>query len=353
MKPLLTTVLAVALVSLLHAQAPGTAYSPEQLDQLVAPIALYPDPLIALMLPAASAPADISVAAQFIASNGDPSAIDSQPWDPSVKGLAHYPEVLKWMNDNADWTGALGAAFAMQPSDVMKSVQQMRVRAKAAGSLVDTPQQQVDMDGDDIRIVPAQQDEIYVPEYDPDSVYDVQDADTGPLVTFGVGYPVGAWLGYECDWDDFGIWIGPWQRGWAYRRDWRDANWGGRRWHADPARGHELVRSYYRPGGNPPAPHAIPGARIPARGAAPAGRSVTPPSQARPDYRGYGSGAEARPSTPPPASPLLGGYGRGTQTRDNSNRGKASRQAPVRSVAPARSEPARSAPAPSGGRDRH
>jgi hypothetical protein len=350
MKPLLLAALAMLVATSLRAQAPGPAYAPEQLDQLVAPIALYPDPLVALMLPAAAVPADISKAAQYLAANGDPAAIDSQPWDPSVRGLAHYPEVLNWMNANPDWTGALGAAFAMQPSDVMKSVQQMRARAKAAGSLVDTPQQQVDMDGDDIRIIPAQPDEIYVPAYDPDAVYDVQDADTGPLVTFGVGYPVGAWLGFECDWDDFGIWFGPWQPGWGYRRDWVNASWGGRRWHADPARGHALVRSYYRPGGNLPSPRVMAGARLPARGSV--ARPAEAPAQSRPDYRGYGSGALARPSTPAPASPLFGGYGRGTQARDYSNRGHTSRQAPVRPSAPARSQAPRSEPAPSGGRDR-
>ena len=194
MEPHLTALLALALAAPLHAQAPGTQYAPEQLDQLVAPIALYPDPLIALMLPASTAPADIALAAQYLAANGSPAGIDSQAWDPSVKGLAHYPSVLNWMNENADGRTP-GAAFAMQPANVMKSIQQMRAKARAAGTLVDTPQQQVDTDGDDIRIVPAQQDEIYAPEYDPNLVYDVPDGYAGPFLTFGVGYPAGAWLG--------------------------------------------------------------------------------------------------------------------------------------------------------------
>ena len=369
MKAPLAALLALALAAPLHAQAPaaggpGTTYTPEQLDQLVAPIALYPDPLIALMLPAATAPFDIALAAQYLAANGDPAGIDSQPWDPSVKGLAHYPDVLTWMNGNADWTAALGAAFAMQPADVMKSVQQMRARARAAGTLVNTPQQQVDTEGDDIRIVPTQQDVIYAPEYDPDIVYDVPEGYTGPFLTFGVGYPAGAWLGFECDWDDFGIWAGPWHRGWDYRRDWRDSRGGGRAWHPDPRRGHDLVRDHYRPAGNPPAPRTVAGIRAPGRAAGPAARPETrpvarpaaAPAQSRPDYRGYNPAA--RPATPAPASPLFGGYTRGTQARDNSARGHASQQAPVRSSAPVsrapgRTAPAeRSAPAPSGGRDR-
>jgi hypothetical protein len=364
MKPPLTALLALALAASLHAQAPAggpaTEYTPEQLDQLVASIALYPDPLVALMLPASTAPSDLALAANYLAANGNPAGIDAQPWDPSVKGLAHYPDVLKWMNANADWTSTLGAAFAMQPADVMRSIQQMRAKARAAGTLVDTPQQQVDAQGDDIRIVPAQADELYAPEYDPDIVYDVPEGYTGPFLTFGVGYPVGAWLGFE------------WHPGWGYRRDWRDAHDGGRQWRPDPRRGHELVRDHFRPAGNPPAPRLVAGARGPARAAGPAARPESRPAaaqsrpaavQSRPDYRGYAP--MARPSTPAPSSPLFGGYTRGTQARDNSARGSSSRQAPVRSIAPARSAPARSAPArsapaparsepaPSGGRDRH
>src|SRR5580658_1319014 len=211
MKRTLAALLALALGASLHAQ---TTYGPDQLDQLLGPIALYPDPLIALILPASTFPADIASAAGYLASNGDPAGVDAQPWDPSVRGLAHYPDVLKWMNDNIDWTRTLGAAFAMQPSDVMKSVQQLRAKAKAAGTLVDTPQQQVVMDGDDIRIVPAQDNTIYVPEYDPSVVYDVPEGDEGPYVTFDAGYPVGAWLGFDLDWDNFGVWYGPWRPGW-------------------------------------------------------------------------------------------------------------------------------------------
>jgi hypothetical protein len=347
MKRLFAALLALSLAVSLHAQA---TYGPDQLDQLLAPIALYPDPLIALVLPASTKPADIASAAQYLASNGSPEGVDSQPWDPSVRGLAHYPDVLKWMNDNIDWTRTLGAAFAMQPSDVMKSVQQLRAKAKAAGTLTDTPQQQVDVEGDDIRIVPAQQDTMYVPEYDPDVVYDVPAGYDGPFITFGVGFPVGAWLGYQCDWDSFGIWVGPWSPGWGYRRDWS----GGSRWRPDPRSGHALVRGYYRPGGDLPAPRVVAGARGPAprqQGTAFHARPA-PAVEARPDYRGYGGASEvARPSTPAPRGTLFGGYNRGTQARDYSTRGRASRQAPVRSAAPARS----SAPAPSaggGGRDR-
>lgn len=339
MKAPFSLFLALCLAASIRAQAPATQYAPEQLDQLLAPIALYPDPLIALILPASSAPADVAAAAQYLASGGGPAGIDSQNWDPSVKGLAHYPEVVKWMAANPDWMNALGAAFSVQQADVLKSVQQLRAEARAAGTLASTPQQQVDVDGDDIRIVPAQADTIYVPEYDPDSVYEAADGYAGPFITFGAGFPVGPWLGYECDWDDFGIWVGPWHPGWAYRRDWQDARWGGSRWHADPGRARQLVHNYYRPEAGLPAPRFTGPARSPARGASPGFHPPAAPAEPRSDYRGY-AGAQARPATRAPSGPAFGSYSRGTQARTYSSRGQSSRQAPVRGSAP------------SGGRDR-
>ncbi|HEY1849273.1 MAG TPA: DUF3300 domain-containing protein [Opitutaceae bacterium] len=332
-----------------RAQAPaGSDYSSDQLDQLLGPIALYPDPLVALILPASTKPDDITAAAQYVASNPDPSGIGAQPWDPSVKGLAHYPDVLQWMSQNIDWTQSLGAAFAMQPADVMKSVQSLRAKARAAGTLTDTPQQRVDMEGDDIRIVPTQDNTIYVPQYDPDDVYDVPEGEAPPEVTFDAGYPAGDWLGFELDWDDFGVYTGPWRPGWAYRRDWADPHFAGSRWHPDPRSGHALVRSYYHPGVRPPAPRLIRGARPgPVRG----GAVRQAPAPAR-DFRGYAAPV-ARPSSPAPRPGVYGGYARGTQTRDYSNRGRASRAAPVRS-APAHAAPGRGAPdRGSPGRDRH
>jgi hypothetical protein len=312
---------------------------------MLAPVALYPDPLLAVLLPASTQPSEIASAAQYIASGGSPTGIDAQAWDPSVKGLAHYPEVLRWMNDNADWTRALGAAFAMQPSDVMKSVQQLRARARAAGTLVNTPQQSIEMEGDDIRIVPAQPETIYVPEYDPGTVYDGSDSAN---VTFGIGYPVGAWLGYECDWDDYGIWLGPWQPGWGYRRDWNDGGRGSR-WHPDSRSARSLVRNYYRPGGSLPSPRLTVRAAAHAAPARTFERAPAPAEAGRADFRGYESPPAARAPSAAPRSPLFGSYGRGTQVRDNSSRGHASRQAPVRGGSPARS----GSSAPAGNRERH
>jgi hypothetical protein len=356
--PFLLT-LALCLALSVRAQTPGATYSPEQLDQMLGPIALYPDPLIALILPASTVPSDLTLAASYLATNGAPGGIDAQPWDPSVKALARYPDVVKWLNDNLDWTQALGAAFAQQPTDVMKSIQQLRAQARAAGTLVDTPQQQIDLEGDDIRIVPARPDTIYVPEYDPTIVYETPVGYAGPFVTFGVGYPVGAWLGYQCDWDDFGIWVGPWSRGWAYRREWRQPGLGGNSWRAwqpDPRRSREVIHNFYRPEGRLPSPRIIAGYRAPARRPTEAPHVAMPRASAGPDYRGRAIAAP-RPSSPAPTSPLFGGYNRGTQTRDFSNRGQASRTAPVRTPPPRAAPPARaaaptrqSAPGPAPGR---
>jgi hypothetical protein len=348
MKAVFLLSLVLGLASSVPAQTPGATYSPEQLDQMLGAIALYPDPLVALILPASTVPADVTLAASYLAANGAPGGIDAQPWDASVKALARYPDVVKWMNDNLDWTQALGAAFAQQPADVMKSIQQLRAQARAVGTLVNTPQQQVDLEGDAIRIVPAQPDTIYVPEYDPTIVYETPVGYNGPFITFGMGYPAGAWLGYECDWDDFGIWVGPWSRGWAYRREWRQPGLGGNSWRAwqpDPRRAREVIHNFYRPEGRLPSPRIIAGYRAPVRRPTATPHVAMPRAPAGPDYRGRAITAP-RPSSPAPSSPLFGGYNRGTQTRDFSNRGQASRTAPVRALPPPRVAPPARAAAP-------
>ncbi len=347
--------LALCLALPLRAQTPGAAYSVEQLDELLGPIALYPDPLLAVILPASTVPTDIVQAANFLAANSAPGAIDAQPWDASVKALAHYPDVVQWMNTNLEWTQTLGAAFAQQPADVMKSIQQLRVEARAAGTLIDTREQHIELVGDDIRIVPAEANTIYVPQYDPAIVYEAQVGYSGPFLSFGIGFPVGAWLGYQCDWDDFGIWVGPWSPGWGYRRDWRNpANEGNHfhAWRPDPRRSREVVRAYYRPESRLPRAGFVPGFRAQtarpseARGLVNNHAPNVRPVADRPDFRGRGVVAPRTPS-PAPRSPLFGGYGRGTTTRDSSGRGQASRAAPVRALPPAHTAaPARSQPAP-------
>ena len=208
--------------------------APEALNELLAPIALYPDALIALILPASTVPADLVLAARYIASNGDPAQIANQPWDDSVKSLARYPDLLKWMDQNLEWTTQVGETFLDQPADVMNSIQQLRAQAIAAGNLVDTPQQtivkEIVEEETRVRIVPAEPEVIYVPQYDPEVVYvEPYAPDFGPVVTFGVGFAVGSWLNYDCDWGRRTVCVGDWRPGWRHDRNWdrgdRDRDW--------------------------------------------------------------------------------------------------------------------------------
>src|SRR5215469_10445756 len=117
--------------------------SEADLEKLVAPIALYPDPLLATLLPASVYPLDIVKAARFIADTNNIPKIDSQPWDENVKALARFPDVIKKMNDDLDWTSSLGDAFANDQKSVMNAIQVMRKKAEDAGSLKTTPEQTV------------------------------------------------------------------------------------------------------------------------------------------------------------------------------------------------------------------
>lgn len=199
--------------------------APQELEQIVAPIALYPDALIAIILPASTAPADVVLAARHLRDNAnDRSQIEHRAWDESVKSLTNYPEVLQWMDENLDWVKQLGQSFAAQPADVMQAVQRLRAKARANGTLADTPQQQVIAEPDVIRIVPAQPDIIYVPRYEPDIVFVDRPvypyAYGRPFFTFGIGVPVGSWLAFDCDWRRHTIWVGNRHRPWS-GHDWR------------------------------------------------------------------------------------------------------------------------------------
>lgn len=199
----------------------GSVLSAEQLEQLLAPIALYPDALIALILPATVASTDVVLAARHLREfPQDRSQIEHRAWDESVKSLTHYPEVLQWLDENLPWTKQVGEAFAQQPAEVMQAVQRLRARARAAGTLIDTPQQQVLAEPEVIRIVRAQPDIIYVPRYEPDIVFVHEPVRyTRPLLTFGVGVRAGSWLASDCDWRRRTIWIGD------RRRTWRGHDW--------------------------------------------------------------------------------------------------------------------------------
>ncbi len=190
-------------------------FSPDQLDNLLAPIALYPDPLLAQVLLAATFPDQIDEAARFVRGSGDDSAVDDQPWDVSVKAVAHYQTVLQMMADKLDWTTALGQAYVNQSTDVMASVQRLREEARSAGNLETTPQQQVVYSGDQIEIWPAQPEYIYVPVYDPEVVFFGR-VGFGPLISFGPAFRIGIWLNHDFDWREHRIYYHGWDRGPAW-----------------------------------------------------------------------------------------------------------------------------------------
>ena len=151
----------------------------EEIDQLVAPIALYPDQLLAQILMASSYPIEIVQAERWVRDpnnaklKGDSlaAALEPQTWDPSVKSLVPFPQVLQMMSDKLDWTQRLGDAFLAQQADVMDAVQRLRQQAQAAGTLKSTEQQTVTTEGPAIVIQPANPQVVYVPVYNPTVVY--------------------------------------------------------------------------------------------------------------------------------------------------------------------------------------
>src|SRR5579864_5050135 len=156
---------------------PGALMPPRQLDDLVAPIALYPDPVVGELLAASTYPIEIAEAEQWVRDHPHwkPSKLmdeaKKQNWDPSVQGLVAFPEVLSRLSQDIAWTTALGNAFLAQQTEVMQAVQRMRAQAEARGTLRSTPQQTVTTENQNgqtaIDIEPANPDVWYVPEYNP------------------------------------------------------------------------------------------------------------------------------------------------------------------------------------------
>lgn len=155
----------------------GKKFSKEELDQMLAPIALYPDALLAQVLMASTYPLEVVMADRWVKQNktlsGDKlkEAADKQPWDPSVKALVIFPDLLSTMTEKLDWTEKLGAAFLAQQTDVMDTVQSLRKKAYEAGNLMSTNEQHVIAEKEVIRIEPADPRVVYVPVYDPWWVY--------------------------------------------------------------------------------------------------------------------------------------------------------------------------------------
>jgi hypothetical protein len=194
-------------------QANDAPFTAEELDELLAPIALYPDPLLAQILPAATFADQVDLANRYVRQYGPSARIDDQPWDVSVKAVAHYSGVLSMMDQRYDWTVSLGQAYVNQPQDVMDAIQRLRAEAEANGNLGSTPEQQVVDEGGVISIDPVSPDMIYVPQYDPLAVYVEAPSPGYGFITFGTGFLIGAWLNRDCDWHGHRIYYHGWQGG--------------------------------------------------------------------------------------------------------------------------------------------
>ncbi len=209
----------------LPAQDAASAIPPDQLDSLVAPIALYPDPLLAQTLAASTYPLEIMQLQQWLSRNPGltgsalASAVEKQPWDASVQAMANMPDVVKRLADDIQWTTDLGNAFLAQQADVMNAVQRMRQKAQGTGNLQSGPQQTVQtevvQDKTVIVIEPSSPETIYVPSYDPTIVYGPPVYPypsiyypppgyyaAGAAISWGVGVAMGAaWGGGGWGWD--------------------------------------------------------------------------------------------------------------------------------------------------------
>lgn len=204
-------------------EPPSKPFSREQLDQLLAPVALYPDSLLTQILMASTYPLEVVKANNWVKENkglkGDPltAALEKQEWDPSVKSLVNFPQVLQMMNDKLDWTQKLGDAFLAQQKDVLATVQTLRAKALEAGNLKTTKEQVVVVEKDPQIIIISQANPqvVYVPAYNPTVVYGVWAYPAyPPYPVYPPGYVAGAVV--------VGVAVGA---AWGYA--WGNCNWHG------------------------------------------------------------------------------------------------------------------------------
>lgn len=209
--------------------------SAEQLQALVAPIALYPDALLAQVLSAATFPDQIVLAYEWLQNHkgltGDKLAeqVNKEPWDPSIKALTQFSSVIDNMNKNLAWTSELGEAYINQPKDVMAAVQVLRTKAKSAGNLKTTSEMKVVQQSPDVIVIePASPQIVYVPTYNPTVIYGTTyttpgyssgDVAAAAIIGFGTGIAIGAmmhntyyypwgWSAWSCGWHGGAVYYG-------------------------------------------------------------------------------------------------------------------------------------------------
>ena len=220
----LILLLAVPLETMAQQPASEPVFKQEELEQILAPIALHPDPLVSQILMASTYPLEIVQADRWAKQNaslkGDAlaKALESQDWDPSVKSLINFSQVLTMMSEKLDWTQKLGDAFLADQKKVMDTIQSLRAKAQASGNLKSTEQQKVIVEEKIIKIEPANPQVIYVPTYNPTVVYGAWPYPAYPPYAY---YPPGYMAG-SAFWFAAGVGLGA---AWGYA--WGNANWGG------------------------------------------------------------------------------------------------------------------------------
>jgi len=321
-------------------QPAGPTYAqqtPDELQRLVAPIALYPDSLVAQILTASTFPEQVVEADRWLQNNqnlkGDAlaQAVDQQPWDPSVKALTAFPSVLGNMDKNISWTSSLGDAYYNQQEDVMNAVQVMRQKAKDAGNLKPTPQQNVTVDDyGDINIAPVSPEVVYVPAYDPWLIYGYSILPWpgwyeypgiwygGPYLYFGIGFGIGWFGGFGWGW---GYWGCDWRH--HYPIFHRSRYYSGSRTFYN--RDYYYRRGALPRGVRPSAPR--PSAPRPPAGAPPRGQVFNRPGGTARPFEG--NQPAARGYAPPRGqsgtrSGAFSNYDHGGESRSYSSRGSAS-----------------------------
>lgn len=319
-------------------------FSDRQLEQLVAPVALYPDEVLGPLLMAATYPLEVVEADRWLQDSSNAAlrgaalvqALQGQNWDPSVKSLVAFPQIVAMMDAQLDWTEQLGDAFVAQQADVMNAVQRLRARAQAARTLVSTPQQAVTQAPDSsIEIAPTSPDTVYVPVYDTYSAYGdwpytdyppydfvYPDYGFGSLIAFAIIPPLWGWSTWN--WPNhglsivggFGQWpgpvgarrpVGPWHHTPEHRR-------------GVPYRSEAASTLMRGPGSTFTAPElrGYPPAVSAERAAPPAPRTPAPAYAPRmPSAPAY--------AAPPRAAPAFESFGRGPAVNAQEQRGASSR----------------------------
>ena len=291
--------------------APDASETPRQLQQLVAPVALYPDNLVASILAASTYPAQISDANNWLQShrNLSPQELaaeaNNQPWDSSVKALLPFPPVLQNMASNLSWTSELGDASTNQQADVMSAIQDLRRQAMKSGTLKSNDQIKVTEKDDYITIEARDpQRAVYVPQYNPWLVYGYPITPwpgwvevpglwwNGPGINFGLSFGLGPWWGWGWGWPVWGMnWYG---RGiWFNRRPWF-------------GRGPAFFNRYNYYRGYPGFASPLPSGRGSARGYVPPARPA--PGFRSGPFRGYNFGGNVRNFSAHGQGSLGGGF---------------------------------------------